>query len=561
MPVIDYTRFPRYDELTQILRGFVEEHPRLFGLASIGKSHEGRDIWVLTATSAATGEAADKPAFWVDGNIHSIELTASLACLHFIDWLAKNYGRDPEVTRCLDTRAIYVCPRVNPDGAEWAMADTPRYRRSSVRPYPFDEEAIEGLEVQDIDGDGRILSMRVRDANGPWKKHPQDPRLMVRREPTEAGGEYYRVLPEGRLRNYDGLRFTTSRAKESLDLNRNFPSGWRQEFEQVGAGDYPASEPEVRAIVDFFVKHPNVCGGTSFHTFSGVLLRPFSMYPDEHMAPEDLWVYEKMGEVGSAMTGYPAIAVYHDFRYHPKEVISGTFDWIYEHMGALEWTVELWSPMREAGIEKYDFIDWFRDHPVEDDVKLLRWNDEVLGGKGFVDWRPYRHPELGEVEIGGWDKVYTFSNPPAAFRESEVARFPKWLLWQALITPQLAHRETRVEAVGPDLWRVRVAVQNAGWLPTSATKRAVERKVVRGVIGELELPDGARLVSGLARQDIGQLTGWSHKHTGVSFWPDADPTGDVGVFEWVVAAPPGTRLTLRARHERAGRVTAAIQLA
>jgi murein tripeptide amidase MpaA len=554
MPTVDYSRFPRYDELTALLQAFAAEHPQLFTLQSIGRSHAGRDIWLLTATQRATGLAEHKPALWVDGNIHSVELTASLACLYFIDALAKGYGQDADITRALDTRVFYICPRINPDGAEWALADAPRYRRSSVRAYPFAEDAVDGLEMMDIDGDGRILTMRIADANGPWKKHSDDPRLMVKREPTETGGEYYRLLPEGRLRNVDGPPFAAPRFRESLDLNRNFPAGWRQEFEQVGAGDYPASEPEVRAVVDFIVKHPNVCAGTSFHSMSGVLLRPFSMHADEHMPPEDLWIYEKMGSEGTRMTGYPAIATYHEFRYHPKEVISGTFDWLYDHLGALEWTVELWSPMREAGIQDYDYIDWFRDHPPEDDVKLMHWNDTQLDGAGFVDWRPFAHPELGAVEIGGWHKLEAFNNPPPALREREIARFPRWLVWQALITPLLALRQTQVQALGPDTWRVRLVVQNTGWLPTSATKRAVERKVVRGVVGEIALPEGGRLLSGLARQEIGQLTGWSHQNTGHALWPDADPMGDIGRFEWIVQAAAGSTVTLTARHERAGRV-------
>ena len=37
----------------------------------------------------------------------------------------------------------------------------------------------------------------------------------------------------------------------------------------------------------------------------------------------------------------------------------------------------------------------------EVEVAALKWNDEVLGGEGFVDWRPCEHPQLGPVEIGG----------------------------------------------------------------------------------------------------------------------------------------------------------------
>jgi murein tripeptide amidase MpaA len=152
---------------------------------------------VATITNVATGAAEDKPAFWSDGNIHAAELTASTAVLYFLNELLTKYGSDAEITHLLDTRAIYLCPRLNPDGAELALADRPRHIRSSTRRYPYDEEPVDGLTAEDIDGDGKVLFMRVADPHGTWKKCEQDPRLMVARQPGEFGGEYFRLMPEG----------------------------------------------------------------------------------------------------------------------------------------------------------------------------------------------------------------------------------------------------------------------------------------------------------------------------------------------------------------------------
>ena len=557
---IQYDRFHRYTEFTEILQQFVKAYPQLLSIESIGKSFEGRDIWVVTATNQKTGAAADKPAYWVDANIHASELAGSSAALYFIDTLTKNHGKRDDITRCLDTRAIYICPRINPDGAEWAMRDTPRIVRSSTRPYPFDEEHVDGLDIEDVDGDGRILSMRIPDANGNWKCHPGDPRLMVAREPTEYGGQYYRMLPEGKLRDYDGVTIKVNKDKAGLDLNRNFPAGWRQEFEQLGAGPYPTSEPEVRAVVQFITHHPNITGGLSFHTWSGVLLRPFGTQSDEEMPAEDLWAFKEQGDKGTAITGYPAISVYHEFRYHPKEVISGTFDWIYEHLGLYEWTVEIWCPMREAGIKDYKYIDWFRDHPVADDLKMLAWADKELGGKGYVDWYKFNHPQLGEVEIGGWDKIYAFRNPPPHLLEKEIAKFPDWLVWNTLISPKLELVSATAEKVSGDSYRVRAVVQNTGYLPSYVSKRAQQRKQTRGVIGEISLPAGAELVSGEPRALAGELEGRAYKHTLMSFWTDTTPTADRTKLEWVVKAPQGGEVQLVVRHDKAGVVRVTVPL-
>jgi len=474
--------------------------------------------------------------------------------------LLTGYGTDPEITRCLDTRAFYVCPRVNPDGAEWALADKPKIIRSSTRPYPYDEEPLEGLVQEDMDGDGRMLMMRVKDPNGAWKVCAEEPRLLVRRDPTEVGGEYYRILPEGRIENYDGVLIPEQKRKEGLDLNRNFPMAWRQEYQQPGAGPYPTSEPEVHNLTRFIAAHKNIVGGVAFHTYSGALLRPYDDRDDKAFLAEDLWTYEKIGKKGTDLTGYPAVSVYHGFRYHPNRVITGGFDvWLYEHMGLYGWTVEIWSPQRQSGIEDFEFIGWRREHPLEDDIKMLKWSDEVLEGKGYIEWYPFEHPQLGSVELGGWNALYCFRNPPPHLLEDEISRFPSWLLFKLLISPLLEVYEACATPLGDGVYRVRLTVQNTGWLPTYVTKKALEKKLIRGVMCEIELPEGAKLTTGLPRVEIGQLEGRAYQPAAP--FRQSDVTDDRAKVEWVVCAPQGGTVKLLARHERAGVVRTEVELA
>ena len=292
---------------------------------------------------------------------------------------------------------------------------------------------------------------------------------------------------------------------------------------------------------------------------SGVLLRPYDDRSDDEFPTDDLWTYRKIGAKGTEITGYPGISVFHDFKYHPKQVITGGFDtWTYEQLGVFSWTVEFWSPMKQAGIENFKFIDWYREHPVEDDLKLLKWNDEVLKGKGYVDWYTYKHPQLGRVELGGWDFMHMWTNPPLQFLEKEISPFPDWIVWHALISPRLIMWEIKMTSLGAGSYAIRFVVQNEGWLPTYVTKKALEKKVTRGVIAEIHLPKGASLLSGKQREEIGKLEGRAYK---TSFSDESEESTNERVkVEWVVKAKKGTKIKATAKHDRAGMVSAEVIL-
>jgi zinc carboxypeptidase len=548
---VAYDRFYGYDDLTETLRAWADEAPRLCRVESIGRSFEDRDIWLVTLTNAETGDALDKPAFLLEANIHSMEWTGCTAALHLIHTCLSQYGRDPLVTRALDTRVVYVIPRLNPDGAERGLQER-RFIRSSVRPYPREEQP-DGLRVEDVDGDGRVLDMRVEDPNGPWRRHPELPALLVRRDPVDGpdDGPFYRLFPEGRLENYDGVTIRMSPPLEGLDLNRNFPADWAPEGEQLGAGPYPGSEPEVRAMLQAVTERPNITGHIAYHTFSGVHLRPYAGRPDDDLPTEDLRAYTLIGEEGTSRTGYPAVSVYHDFKYHPKQVIhGGAHDWLYDHLGVFSWTTEFWSPQRAAGLKDYHLTDWIREHPVEDDVALYRWAQDRYPD-AYVDWYAIDHPELGRVELGGWDIVNYWFNVPFDRLEEEVAPHTGWALFHLLISPLLELRSLDVERLGESSFLVRLVVQNCGWLPTNVTAKALERSVVRPLEVELDLPDGARLVAGEAKTEVGQLKGRADKRS-TTWWGNDDSTADLAKLEWVVEAPEGTEVGVVARHPRAG---------
>ncbi len=550
-------------ELIQRLNTFVEVYPQLVSLEVIGQSYEGRDIWVATVTNRSTGPAEEKPALWFDGNIHATELISATACLAFIHRLVSGYGDQEQITRLLDKRAFYICPRLNPDGAEAALADNPKFVRSSMRPYPYDEDPNEGVVARDIDGDGRILSMRVVDNNGNWKKHPDEPRLLIRREPGEEGGEYYSLLNEGDVLGFKGDIYQHAAPKAGLDLNRNFPN-WAPEGQQYGAGEAPLSEPETRAMTDFVVSHKNIVMAVYGHSYGGQLLRPPATIPDAEIPSEDLRLFKLMGEKGETLTGYPALSTYDDYRYHPKSTIKGSVHWFYETLGIAGWLVEYWAPHREAGIEvaNADFMEWWLGHhPVEDDLKLLRWSDRELDGQGYIDWYPFDHPVLGQVELGGWNMLQSMSNPPNHLIEKEVAPVIDWVLWLAALTPKLELYRAQAEPLGEDTYRIELVIENTGYLPTYGMERARDNGTIRDVIAEIQLPEGSQLIQGKSRESLGHLSGRNEvpAHSYFNSWVTmVGGLAQRAMVEWIIKAPRGTEIPIVAKQPRAGAVYAMV---
>ncbi len=556
-PVQGDLSYYTYDTLTRLLHDFVVAYPNLATLESIGKSLEGRELWVVTLTNLATGPALEKPAYWIDGNTHAGEVTGSTVVLYTIWLYLTQYGQDAKITRVLDRCAIYLLPRLSVDGAEKYLT-TPYTLRSSTRPYPYVEER-DGLSPEDIDGNGLILQMRYLNSNGAWVTSAKDPRVMRRREIDDEGGEYYSLLTEGLIRNYDGVSIPLAPPREGLDINRNYPYAWEPEGTELGAGSYPFSEPETRAEAEFWRTHPNINGAVTYHTESGVLLRPYGTHADEHFPTEDLSVFQVIGEKGTALTGYPCVSVYHGFRYFPKEVMHGAMDdYAYDHQGWFAFTPELWDLPTTAGVGPRDFIAWIRFHPEEDDLKIMRWNDEEMQGEAFVDWQPYEHPQLGPVEIGGWKTKLYLQNSPLKYLLELCQRQSAWTLSNASLSPYLSTPGLTMRPLGEQSYHIAVVLENNGFLPTYTSHKALERRAVRPIEIELSLPAEVTLISGKPKQEIEHLEGRSNKL--FNWFTGSSPTDNRTSLEWVVSGPAAAQVGLTVRAQRAGTLRRTISL-
>jgi murein tripeptide amidase MpaA len=565
---LDFSEYFLYEELTQHLQGMTNAYPQLATLESLGKSWRDRDVWCMTITNSATGPHDEKPAFYIDAHIHAEEVATSHTALYTIWYLLTQYGKNPEVTWLVNHLAFYIIPRVNPDGAEISLT-TGHHWCGNGRYLPG-EEQTRGLCQEDINGDGLIVQMRVEDPAGEWKVSDRDARLMVLRKPGEIdAGPYYRLYREGVVRgDWDGVHFDIQKPRDG-NMNRNYPAGWISGERQYGAGDYPLSEPEAMATARFILEHPNITGMQCYHTHGGVHLRPSLVAPDSSIPRPDLAVYKTIGAMATEITGYPVISVYEEFTPDPDQPRTGSLmQWSYDEMGIITFSTELWNPELAAGIAepaKYQV----RARSTEDEIRLLEYNDQHLGGRGFVDWTPFDHPQLGQIEIGGWTHMYTFRNPPpVSWASSEQARgFLQetihnnclFTLKHAACSPLLAITSVEAQSLGADLFKITAVIRNEGYLPTHLTQMALKHQMAGTVQVTLDLSEGIELLMGKASQDLGHLAGRDERNATWSPWL-REWTATTKKAEWLVRASNGLNLNITASAQRAGTQHAEVTL-
>ncbi len=552
---LSHDRYLGHDEFTAALQELVAAYPALAQLATVGQSFHGRDIWAVTLTNQATGPHDSKPGFYIDGNNHGEEVITSAVTLYTIDFLLDAYGRDPEVTHLLDTRVVYVLPRVNPDGVELCL--TSPYRTVGTGRYHPADEYPTGLHLEDVDGDGEIRQMAIPDVRGEWKRSSREPRLLIQREPWEADGQYYRMLPEGIVRDWDGVTLPIIPPRHG-NLNRQFPVNWEPEGGEYGSGDFPLNEPEAMAMARFVLAHPNITGAQAYHSHGGLILRPSGFRRDAELPAADLAIFASLGAMGTALTGYPLISTYEDFTPNLRSPRHGVFsDWLYDRFGIPALSSEVWDIETEVGITKPQFFST-RPHNEEEQIRFLHWAD-AHSPRAHQDWREFAHPQLGTVLLGGWDPFYIHRNPPPRLIARVAEPNARFTVRHALASPLLRIRSFTAQQLAPDLYVVRAQVENQGYLATHLTAQAQQIGQDGDVTVALELDATCELLMGSPTVTVGNLAGREERRMPYDPW--RRPWGESAArTEWLVRAPGSARIGVHVRSRKAGTCTASAAL-
>lgn len=548
--------YQNYVGLTGILTAFEAEFPTLCRLHSIGKTLQERDIWLMEITNFEIGCPEQKPAYYAEACTHAEEFCGTNVALRLI-WELVHGAADGErgdITQLLDSTVFYVVPQVNPDGVETVM--TTGIIGVCNGKYPVDErQTLPGLVPYDVDGDGIVAQMRVPDPDGEWKVSERDKRLMVLRKPYELQGEFYRMYPEGVIRG-DTAGFEIPRPKD-VNLNRNYPANWLPEGMQYGACELPLSEPETRAVAEFMEAHPNIAGVVSYHTNAGAIMRPFSGKGDEHFAGADLALYRALGEMGTEELGYEMMSTYGGFTPDKSRVRGGTLmDWTFEFLGIPSFMLELWNVYDAAGTKRpAEFHFGAKDESK--DLEILKWSDEHLGEKGYLTWKKVSHPQLGEVEVGGWNWLWVERNPPEEYLGELSAHAAAYTMKLAMTLPKLKIADWKLERISDECYKLTAVIRNSGYLPTYLTSQAKLVKKAPPVTVELTAVKGKFEIECCTHPtDVGHLEG--------RFGRDAEWSRDRAEWkpverkaQWILrtdSAEPELELILTASAPRCGTV-------
>jgi hypothetical protein len=477
-PEPHFNRIHTHEEIVDLLRAYQAAYPRWVKLESVGKSIQGRDLWMLTLQNPETGPELDKPAMYIDGNTHANEVQGADTALYTVDFVLRNYGRLPRVTELLDRAVLYVLPMVNPDGrARWfAGPSTPDFPRTVMMPVDDDRDGRTDEDgYDDLDGDGVITEMRkqVPLGQGTHRLDPKDPRLLVPVEPGELG-DYLYLGSEGSDNDGDG------RVDEDLigyvDPNRTWGYDWQPSYVQAGAGPYPLGIPESRAIAEWALAHPNVAAVQSYHNNGKMILRGPGAKAEPVYPAADLKAYDLLGKEGEKLLpGYRYFISWKDL----YTVYGSTTEHFYSLHGAIAFTNEL-----------YDVpADFDQDGKISD-AERMKFNDLLTLGRQFVDWKPVEHPQYGTIEVGG-ERADVGRVPEGWALEEETHRNNAFVLLHAHHLPRLSMGAPTVRKMGNRLWRLEVPVLNDRAIST-VTERARQNKLHRL---DLATVAGARVVA------------------------------------------------------------------
>lgn len=450
-----WNRYHDHAEATKLLKDLAAAYPHLAKLESLGKSYGEREMWVMTVGNQKSPHGPTRPAFWIDGGIHANEIQSVEVVLYTAWFLLESYDTNETIHRLLNERQFYLMPMMSPDSrdAHFYRPNTTHSPRGGQRPVDDDRDGLTDEDpADDIDGDGHITQMRVKDPNGRYKPHEDFPELMVRVADDEQG-EYSLLGSEGTDNDGDGQ--VNEDGDGYYDPNRDWGWNWQPNYVQNGAHRYPFSIKENRLVADFIAARPHIAGAQTYHNTGGMILYGPGAKSDAYDR-SDQAVYLGLAKQGEQLLpGYKGMNIAAEL----YEVYGGEIDWLHQMRGVFTFTNELFTPFNY--FRKASSTGGFLGTSEERHL----FNKYLLLDEGTVPWHEVDHPQYGKIEVGGMKKSWS-RQPPSFLLEEECHRNMAFTLYHADQMPWVKVQSIDVEPLGEGLTQVTAIVENVRRIPT-----------------------------------------------------------------------------------------------
>lgn len=530
--------FPDISGVQQELTNLQQNHPQLCRLHTLAVSPGGHPVTLLEIGHALK----DAPAVFLGANFEGIYPVATNGALRFARMLLDS-------AKYTSGLKWYILPQPNPDAAQNAFSAV-RHDRT-VNGFIINDDGDEGINedgFEDLNGDGFITRMREKCPDGTHIISKKDPRLMVPADPSKGERGEYKLYTEGVDNDGDGQ--LNEDGEGGINVGIAFPHLFPENKKEAGL--WPGQTPEVYGIMRFIYAHPEIAmvytlGGSDFclrppaggrkggydlnriklpariaRMFHADESQTYSMDEVMELAKEHL--PQGTGVTSSELAGMldlgPAVnpteedvlfytafsEEYKNYlktknfnaeRLSPAPAKDGSFElWAYYHLGVPSFSMNLFSvpgtaPVKQTGENegKKDAETREKQSPEE---ALLVWSDSIWEGKGFVEWKKFDHPGLGEVEIGGFVPGLATTPGPGQADSLYAIHLP-WLLQLTKKLPEISFTEEQVTPMGSGVYKLEIYVENKGYLswPIAMGQRNGQPvPVVLTLDGDFELLEG-----------------------------------------------------------------------
>ncbi len=492
------TGYSNFSQQTNRLNALAKNYPQSVKLRSLVKTAGGKDIWQLTI---GTGNTETKPGIVVVGGTEGNHILGAELAIGFAENLLQGSAND-SVKALLNKTTFYVFPNVSPDAMEQYFAALQYERQGNATSTDDDRDGKSNEDgFDDLDGNGKISWMRVESPVGEYKINPDDARSLIKADISKGEKGRYSIYTEGRDNDKDGV--FNEDGEGGVWFNKNFT--FKHPSFTPGSGEFPVSETETRALLDYLFELYNVYSVVSFGSNNNL------------SAP---YAYNAAGATQTIITGWLQPDVKADsmvsdmynkvinMKDAPKTTPAGGdfLSWAYYHYGRYSFgTPGWWVPKTKPDSTKSE-----KAFTTEDPIaNYLRWAGQQGITNTFTEWKSIQHPDFvnQKVEVGGIDP-FVLTTPPYKLVPDLVKKNSQFLVKLAGYQPELDIINIKSEKIGDGLTRVTADIINKGAL-ASHTKLGERSYWVKRINVKVNTGNNQSVISGKKIQTLASLEGYA----------------------------------------------------